>query len=420
MDELSGLSVALADAAASAARAAADGTADVSVDVARAVESLGGWYGVARDGFADRVLELDRHLGTLQDVARAGADLVEEYSRELGMLQGQLARVDAGREQVQARLDAGIGDLVAWHADWAELDRWEASRRVVLEEFDTLTQTFAARVFAVVDQVPRRPRRLGEHVDDAARTVGGALLDGAYLAAGWSWDRSGWAGTVGQIPSAALDAVSHPVRTLADAVAWDDWRDGRYGAAGATLGMAVVGRGLRGKPLGTALGKTLPEEHPLREHLDAKGVPRPQSLDDLCGGVDLGRSEVFLPAHTLGRHVDVDDAFLKRRLETGQVEEGVEGLRTPPRASRFVDQATAEAVIGEALRSQRSEIDAVAASGAREVLVTAPAPSNAGVIWKKDGNGGFEQVEVSTVKVVLNKARDGSWFVLTAYPDDRS
>lgn len=420
MDELSGLSVALADAAASAARSAADGTADVAADVARAVESLGGWYGVARDGFADRVLELDRHLTTLQDVARAGADLVEEYSRELGMLQGQLARVDAGREQVQARLDAGIGDLVAWHADWAELDRWEASRRVVLEEFDTLTQTFAARVFAVVDQVPRRPRRVGEHVDDAARTVGGALLDGAYLATGWTWDRSGWAATVTGIPGAALDAVTHPVRTLADAVAWDDWRDGRYGAAGATLGMAVVGRGLRGKPLDTALGKTLPDEHPLRKHLDAKGVPRPQSLDDLCGGVDLGRSEVFLPAHTLGRHVDVDDEFLKRRLETGQVEEGVKGLRTPPRASRFVDQATAEAVIGEALRSQRSEIDAVVASGAREVLVTAPAPSTTGVIWQKDVSGGFEQVEVSTVKVVLSKARDGSWFVLTAYPDDRS
>lgn len=411
MDELSGLSVALADAAASAARAAADGTADVAVDVARAVESLGGWYGVARDGFADRVLELDRHLGTLQDVARAGADLVEEYSRELGMLQGQLARVDAGREQVQARLDAGIGDLVAWHADWAELDRWEASRRVVLEEFDTLTRTFAARVFAVVDQVPRRPRRLGEHVDDAARTVGGVVLDGAYLAAGWTWDRSGWAATVGQIPSATLDAVSHPVRSLADAVAWDDWRDGRYGAAGATLGMAFLGRGLKDGPL----GKTLPPGHPLERYLTEERDPLPQSVDELYGGVDLGRSEVFFSAHTLVRHVDVDDAFLQRRLETGQVEGGVVMRRPPPFASRFTDRETAEVVIADALRSFAPKVNEAIDRGESGYEFSAPAPAGAGVIWRKTAVGDFEQVEVSTVKVVLLEANDGSWYVHTAY-----
>ncbi|MEZ0493795.1 RNase A-like domain-containing protein [Kineococcus sp. TBRC 1896] len=416
MDELSGLSVVAADAAAATARAAAEAAADVATDVGRAVASLECWYGLARDGFTDRVLELDRHLETLQRTAREGAHLVAEHARELGMLQGQLARVDAGRAQVRSRIDAGVGDLATWHADWAELERWDASRQVVLAEFDTLTQTFAARVLAVVDQVPRRPRRLGEHVDDAARTVGGAALDTTFLAAGWTWDRPGWTTAVRSAPAAALDAVAHPVRTLADTVAWDDWRDGRYGAAGATLGMAFVGRGLRGGPL----GKTLPAGHPLEKHLDAGGDPKPQSLDELHDGVDLGRSEVFFPAHTLGRHVEVDDEFLHQRLATGRVEEGVEVLRTPPRASRFVDQATAEAVIGDALRSHRAEIDAAVASGARQVLVIAPAPSTAGVIWRKDVSGGFERVEVSTVKVVLSKARDGSWFVLTAYPDGRS
>ncbi|MEW1956912.1 RNase A-like domain-containing protein [Kineococcus sp. NPDC059986] len=411
MDELSGLSVGAADAAATAAREVADGTADVAADVDRAVASLGGWWGVARDGFAEQVLALDRHVQTLQTTARAGAQLVAEYARDLGMLQGQLARVDAGRAQVQTRIDAGVGDLASWHADWAELDRWEASRRVVLAEFDELTQTFAARVFAVVDQVPRRPRRLGEHVDDAARTVGGALLDGAYLAAGWAWDRPGWTGTVRSLPAATLDAVVHPVRTLADAVAWDDWRDGRYGAAGATLGMAFVGRSLRGGPL----GKTLPEGHPLRKHLDDDGNPEPQSVDELYGGVDLGRSEVFFSAHTLGRHVDVDDEFLKRRLETGQVEDGVVQRRPPPFASRFTDRETAEAVITGALKASAPKINEAIDRGESGYEFSAPAPAGSGVIWRKTAAGDFETVEVSTVKVVLLEADDGSWYVHTAY-----
>ncbi|MEZ0164766.1 RNase A-like domain-containing protein [Kineococcus sp. LSe6-4] len=411
MDELSTLSVVAADAAASAARAAAEGTADVAADVERAVASLGGWYGVARDGFADRVLDLDRHLRTLQSTARAGAHLVAEYSRELGMLQGQLARVDAGRAQVRSRIDAGVGDLTTWHADWAELDRWDASRRIVLEEFDTLTQTFAARVFAVVDQVPHRPRRPGEHVDDAARTVGRAALDATFLAAGWTWDRPGWAAAVSSVPAAALDAVTHPVRTLADTVAWDDWRDGRYGAAGATLGMAFVGRGVGGR----SLGKTLPEGHPLRRHLDESGDPEPQSVDELYGGVDLGRSEVFFSAHTLGRHVDVDDEFLQRRLVTGEVEGGVAGRRPPRFASRFADRETAEVVISDAVRAFRPEIEEAIDAGERECAFDAPAPEGAGVIWTMDTGGRFKTVPVQAVHVELREAQDGSWYVMTAY-----
>ncbi|WP_432565318.1 RNase A-like domain-containing protein [Kineococcus sp. SYSU DK003] len=413
MDELSPLSAAAAAAAGATARAAATGIAEVGTRVEAAVQSLGGWYGAAQAGFAERVVELQTHLDTLAHTATAGATLIEEYALALGTFTARLASVDAEIAVVQARVDAGVGDLASFQQDWAQLERWQASRAVVLEEFDETCATFATRLHSVVEQVPDRPRRLGEHVDDAARVVADSTSGAAFTALGWAWDAPGWTATWQQVPGAAWEAATHPVDTLADAVAWDDWADGRYGAAAATLGTAAVGRGLAGR---TPLGKTLPEGHRLREYLGQDGNPLPQSVDELFAGVDLGHSEVFASAHTLARHVEVDDEFLWRRLETGQVEGGVSG-KPPVHASRWADQETAEEAITRALRDHEADVTRAIDSGEKRYVLRAPSTDDVGVIWTLGGDGRPLEVPATEIVVVLRKAGDGSWYIETAYPD---
>lgn len=414
MDELSTLSPAAADAAARSARCAATSTSAIADHVESAVAALGGWYGVARDGFGERVVELQAQLDTLTYTATAGAALVGEYASVLGMLKSKLATVDDEIAVVQRRVDAGMLDLSSWQSDWAELERWQASRQKVLAEFDDASEEFATRMFSVVDQVSNRPRRFGEHVDDASRTVISAAQNAAFLGAGWIWDGEGWVSTWKQVPGAAWDAATHPVDTLADAVAWDDWSEGRYGAGAATLGMAAVGRGIT---KGDRLGKVLPEGHRWAKYLDVDGDPLPLSIDELLAGVDLGRSEVFASAHTLARHVEVDDEFLKNRLTTGRTENDVLPSRPPRYASRWKDETIAETNIRDALRDHTSDVQWAIDTGRTTFAVRAPVSPDVGVIWTIDAAGEFVQVPVSDVVVVLDQAADGSWYVLTAYPD---
>lgn len=414
MDELSTLSPGAADAAATSARHAAAATAAIAGHVGSGVSALGGWYGVARDGYGERVLELQAQLDTLSWTATAGATLIEGHALQLRMLKAKLAGIDDDIGAVRRRLDSALVDPAATQVDWAELERWQASRERVLAEFDDASAEFATRMFSVLDQVSDRPRRLGEHVDDAVATVVSAGRDATFTALGWAWDRPGWVSTWKQVPEAALDAVEHPVETLADAVDWDDWSQGRYGAGAASLGMAVVGRGAArstGRP-----GKVLPDGHRWARYLDADGNPLPQTVDELFAGVDLGRSEVFRDAHTVARHVDVNDEFLWNRLRTGVVEGGRLG-RPPPRASRWTDEATAEKAIGEALRERSADVDRAVGQGRRSCTVRAPAAADVGVVWTLDPHGKPVEVPVAEVVIVLEQAGDGSWFILTAYPD---
>ena len=414
MDELSTLSPTAADAAATSARHAAETTAAIAAHVGSGVAALGGWYGVARDGYGERVLELQARLETLSWTATAGATLIEGYALRLQMLKAKLAGIDDDVVAVQRRLDSTLVDPAATQVDRAELQRWQASRERVLAEFDDASAEFATRMFSVLDQVSDRPRRFGEHVDDAAATVVAAGRDTAFTALGWAWDGPGWISTWEQVPGAALDALEHPGETLADAVDWDDWSQGRYGAGAASLGMAVVGRGAT-RGTGPS-GKVLPDGHRWAKYLDADGNPLPQTVDELLGGVDLGRNEVFRDAHTVARHVDVDDEFLWNRLRTGVVEGG-RLQRPPPRASRWTDEATAEEVIGEVLRERSADVDRAIGQGRRSCTVRAPAAADVGVVWTLDPHGKPVEVPVGEVVVVLEQAGGGSWFVLTAYPD---
>ena len=414
MDELSTLSPEAADAAAATARAVAGQLAGTATRVAGAVDAVGGWYGLARSGFADRVVDLHGHLDLLTRTAAAGAGLVEGFSRELGVLRGRLRGVDTAVEQVQQRIGTGTGDPASWHADHAELEHWQASRRQVLADFDTACAGLAQRLLALVHDVPDRPRRTAEHVDDAVHALAAGIGDQASLVLGWAWDAEGWRRSVAGLPARLLEAAEHPVDTALAAPPLDDLADGRYGAAAGSLATAVLGRGV-GRGLGRGSRDALPDGSPLRRYLGADGNPLPQTLDDLLTGVDLRHSEVFTGAHTIARHVDVDDAFLRRRLRTGEVEGGLVQRRPPDAASRWADLETAQARIGEVLRAHREEITQEAASGERSIEVRAPVPASAGSLWVRDADGRITAQPVSSCKVVLSRAADGSWFVKTAY-----
>jgi hypothetical protein len=113
--------------------------------------------------------------------------------------------------------------------------------------------------------------------------------------------------------------------------------------------------------------------------------------------------------------VEVDDEFLKDRLETGRLENGRSQRRPPTSASRWSDQAAAESVITDALRINASKVNGDIDRGLHEVELVAPAPADAGVIWTRNSGGGYDEVAVARVKVVLLEAGDGSWYVETAY-----
>ena len=410
VDELSTLSPAAADEAARAARTAAARLAGAADGARSAREAVDGWAGAAQAGFADRLVELDAHLGALTYTATAGASVIEEYSRRLGMLKGRLATVDTHLTGARTSLDRGVGDLASWQARWAEVDHWTASRQAVLAEFDAASEELADRLLALADTVADRPRRLGEHVTDAATAVVDGLVDAAYLPFGWAWDARGWRSTLRGTPGAALDAAGDPVAALRGSLPVDDVLDGRWGAAGGSLAVGFAGRGL-----GRAVKGVDPREHDWDRHLRPDGTPLPQSLPELLAGVDLERSEVFPGAHTIGRHVDVDDEFLKQRLTDGTTELGGRAKAPPGAASRWTDLETADEVVTGVLRANRASVESSIAAGRTSIRIGGPAPAQAGVVWVEDGRGGFAQVPATQCRVVLSRAVDGSWFVATAY-----
>ncbi|MGI4894396.1 MAG: RNase A-like domain-containing protein [Janthinobacterium lividum] len=409
VDELSGLSPQAANGAAGAARAGAAVLADAGERARSGREALGGWVGAAQDGFADRLTQLQGYLEVVTRTASAGAGVIEGYARELGMLKGRLAGIDAQLEYVQGALDRGVEDFALWESRWAELDHWTASRSVVVAAFDAASQELATRLSGLVDEVAGRPRRVGEQVSDAVTTVVGQVQGTGFLLFGWSWDGAGWLDMVRAVPGVVRGAVADPVGTAVAVLPIEELRDHRWGVAGASLGMAGLDKGL-----GRELEGVTPDHVERRGHLDEHGEPLPQSMPELLAGVDLERSEVFPGAHTIARHVEVDDEFLKQRLTDGTVEEGNPG-RVPSAASRWTDLETANRVITETLRANEDKLNQKVAAGKQTINVEAPAPADSGVAWVKDGSEGFVQKPVVKCIVRLGRSDDGSWYVVTAY-----
>lgn len=411
-DELSTLSPAAADDAAAGVRAAASAFTDITDQVSSARAGLGGWRGVAEAGFSDRVVDLENHLELLTWTAVAGADAIEEYARELGILQGRLRSVDVALEDVARRLADPTLAASTFATAWGEQERWTQSRLLVLDQFDQIAGRLADRLQSLVQDVPDRPRTLTEHVTDGAEVIADGVRSTAYLAAGWSWDRDGWSQTWRQLPGDLVAQARDPVGTTADAVQWDDIQAGRWGALGGGLAAGAVGGGL-----GRAVERAAPDVPGAGGRDRPRGPDGrflPQTFDEMLAGIDLVRNDDHLRAHTVARHVAVDDEFLRRRLLTGDVGGG-RSRPAPKIVSRWTDLTTAQGIITARLRDHEGEVrDWMTTTRDRDlVLKDAVAPS-AGVAWTLV-EGRPTMMTVTSSRIILTKAADGSVVVTTAY-----
>ncbi|MCI2237125.1 hypothetical protein MO973_40100 [Paenibacillus sp. TRM 82003] len=412
--ELSVLSPVAADDAARTARAVAGALAGAVVDV-DAARRGGGWWGPARDGFDERLGRLSGDLELLTRTAAAGARVVEEHAAELGMLAGRLRTVDTALEAAERRTRDPSLDLTGSHGAWAELEHWRASRARLVADHDESSVRLAQRLLALVDDVAGRPRTLGEHVGDAVRTVVAEGAAAAYAAAGWAWDPSGWASGVRAAPGAAVDALLDPAGTAAGALHLDDARDGRWGAVAGGAAAALAGRGA-----GRAADELLPGGHlPDDRPRDADGRLLPQTLDEMLAGVDLERSEGPGRGHTLERHVDVDDEYLRQRLTLGTLDrDSGERGKVPDAASRWADLQAAERTTTQAVRENEARVRQTLARGS-VVTLRVPVDASAGTVLVRDGTG-FRELPPEHAVVVLRRDPHGVPHVLTSYLDRRN
>ncbi|WP_432492392.1 RNase A-like domain-containing protein [Kineococcus auxinigenes] len=415
MDQVATLSPPAADAAARAARAVAGALEGVQAEVDAARRDTGGWWGPAHDGFTGRVEPLLQGLSLLTRTAAAGAAVIEEHAAELGMLNGRLRTVEAALQDAERRTRDTSLDLAGFHGAWSELQNWQESRARLVADHDESSARLAQRLLALIADVEDRPRTLAEHVGDAARAVVAEGAAGAYAVTGWAWDPDGWLGAVRAAPGAALDALLDPAGTAADALHLDDARDGRWGAVAGGAAAGLAGRGA-----GRAADELVPGAHgPDGRPRDADGRLLPQTLDEMLAGVDLERSEGHGRGHTLERHVDVDDEYLRQRLTLGTLtnpETGQRG-RVPDAVSRWADLDAAERAVTQAVRDNEALVRQRLV-GRSVVTLRVPVDASAGTVLVRDGTG-FRESAPEHAVVLLQRDRDGNPHVLTAYLDRR-
>lgn len=408
MDELSTLSPAAADTTASTARAAATALADATDHLAGL--EIGGWSGTAQAGFARRADALRARTDLLATIAVAGAGIIEDYSRELGMLRLRLRSTDAELADAQNRTLDPTLTVADFHSSWAAVDRWQRGRQQVLDAYDDAADRLAQRLTAIIDHVPNRPRTLTEHLDDAADALGDSVEGGLWISLGWLDDPAGWWHDVQQVPTSVWDQATHPLDTARDTLHVDDLEDGRYGTAAGALGAAAIGKGL-----GRAVERATPDVVPGHER-DGRGrAPgvSPQSLDEMLVGVDLARSEGVNGGHTLERHVHVDDQYLEDRLLKGTLNPRTGTYQNPLRqASRWADLPTAQDVITRGLRENAADVERMA-PGSTSTIYTA-APASSGTLFVKVDGQVIER-PAKRARIVVGRDDDGGYFVITAF-----
>jgi Bacterial CdiA-CT RNAse A domain len=125
-------------------------------------------------------------------------------------------------------------------------------------------------------------------------------------------------------------------------------------------------------------------------------------------GYDLGRDEQR-GGHTLARHVARTDDELRERLAHE---------RNISAASTWIDRATAEAVVGEALAAERSRVDNWVGQGYPRANLALHYHAGR-VIGRSLRRGDVRTVECSSAVIVLRADGPESFYVLTTYPEAR-
>jgi uncharacterized protein YukE len=129
-----------------------------------------------------------------------------------------------------------------------------------------------------------------------------------------------------------------------------------------------------------------------------------QTLDDLLSGrLDLSLHEGDALGHTLAKHVNVTDADLMDRF-----------TREPRRfnLSRFLDRATPETAITEALRSDPSRMSAIFDGVDVDRTFRFDVGRTIGIVFRRDGS--YDLASQVVVKLVRD---DAGVFIVTAHPE---
>ena len=177
-------------------------------------------------------------------------------------------------------------------------------------------------------------------------------------------------------------------------------RRGRCCAAAALVLLAASGCGPSATPA--------PVSHDAAPQAISAPAPERRPHASPVANHDLSTDET-MGGHTLQRHVGKSDAELIARLER---EPGISS------ASTYIDRATAEAVVGAALDSDRGPLSAwLARSGRRPNLVLRYHADH--VIGRSMRRGHVESAPCDRALIVLHwderRQRD---YVLTSYPEE--
>jgi Bacterial CdiA-CT RNAse A domain len=136
--------------------------------------------------------------------------------------------------------------------------------------------------------------------------------------------------------------------------------------------------------------------------------PSGRNVPPAAGGrYDLERDEQR-GGHTLDRHVGRTDEELRERLRRERISA----------ASTWTDRETAEATIGEALRAEHGRVESWMRRGVPRANLALHYDARR-TIGRSLRRGEDQPVDVSSAVIVLRAEGPDSFYVLTAYPEER-
>ncbi|HZI96901.1 MAG TPA: RNase A-like domain-containing protein [Actinomycetales bacterium] len=372
------------------------------------------WRGSASTGYLDQRGRASGRLDATAGFARSLSTAIDRYADAVRPATLTMRRAGADLELALTRqaaadeADRATAARLVSHA-WDEYDRGKRA-------YDWAVADLMDAVSAVPEFQPDPADSTHDHLSALGRrfwnqAVAEPFAGAKMLAFGWVDDPEGWRAMVSGIPGSVWDQATHPVRTVDEMLAGDDWRSGQYGAAvGSALSMAAV----HGKVV-KAMASPEVRARYARNMADPNAPrPRVQTADEMLAGVHLAAHEHHDLGHAVRRHVDVDDDYLRDRLENGTLEDGGTRGPIPPDASSFRDLATAERAITEVLKAYEADVRALASGEVQRLrAMTMTFDEPLGRVMSPD-DGRFTVRESAKIRVVL-VSKDGTVFIKSAY-----
>ncbi len=370
------------------------------------------WSGPAAEAAADAAERVEDAAALVRDVAAAAAGLLASFAVDVAEL--------AARERA---LDRDAADMQEANARWVaagspgrdpSLDLLldlRARQQALAAAYEELSGRLAHALDGLRVQIPDRPLGVRDQWEGFRDAVGGNVVGAAALGYGLSVDalvdRQRWWGTVAATAQGVAGMLTDPVQTAKDSIGWDAFAGGHWGEGSGVL----VGTLLTRRPGAGGLGHVV-------EHVAAHGLVKAahQTLDEALAYVDLSLHEDAI-GHTLRRHVEVDDDYIRDRAANGTLmPDGTRGPKPKKAASRFEDRDTAEMAITYALQAKETQLRSFMMTTQQATHIRIP-DMDLGPLGRSalvaDPNGPLRQAR--GIHVELRKDGD-RLVILTAYP----